>query len=175
MTMARLQIILIGVVAALLLLVAKFRDISPGARAGRALLGDLANQAIVSIRLEPASHQSMIRAPIDITDRALIAEFVRAMSPLREFQPNHPNPHRAVVVIIKFRDRVVGGQLQGGTNSALFYYYSDIDRGWVYGTYLLEHADTLFSLIERLAASSARIETTPLSSRSFGRIHGSAR
>jgi hypothetical protein len=151
LTMRRLQIILIGVVAALLLLVAKFRDVNPTARAGRAALADLSRQAVISIRLEPARSRSVIRAPIDITDTAEVAEFVRWMSPLKEFQPNHPNPSRYVVVTFKLRDRVISGELAGGQTSALFYYYSDTDQGWVYGTYLVPNAAPLFALIERLA------------------------
>jgi hypothetical protein len=61
---------------------------------------------------------------------------------------------RSVVVVFRIRDHVVGGQLQGGQNSALFYYYSDIDQGWVYGTYLVPNAGALFAYIERLAERS---------------------
>lgn len=149
--MRRLQVVLIGVVAVLLLFLVKFRDVNPTARAGRAALADLSRQSVVSIRLEPSRSRSVIRAPIDITVPEQIAEFVRWMSPLKEFQPNHPNPSRYVVVSVKLKDRVISGELAGGQSSALFYYYSDTDQGWVYGTYLVPNAGPLFALIERLA------------------------
>jgi len=153
----RLFPILVGVALVLFVVATKYRDFNSSARVGRARLADLAAQQIVSIRLEPTKYKPAITAPIDVTDRESVAALAAALSHLDEHEPNHPHALKAVIVRIRFKDREIGGLLQLTSNDGTtFYYMSEIEKGWVFGTYLVPHGEALFDQIAGLAAQAKR-------------------
>ncbi len=149
----RLFSVLVSVVVVLIVVSTQYRNVNPSAREGRARLANLTAQPIVSIRLEPVDFKPTIAAPIDVTDRESIAALAAALSHLPEHNPNHPHATKAVIVRIRFPDREIGGTLQLTSNDGTtFYYMSDIENGWVFGTYLVPHGEAVFDLIAALAA-----------------------
>jgi hypothetical protein len=91
---------------------------------------------------------------VNITDSAQVAAYARALSPMRSFQPNHPSTSQGVVVILTFTDRVIGGQLQAGSNGTPLYHFSEYDHGWVFGTSQVPNGAAVFALIAQ--------QTTPV-------------
>ena len=150
---SRLTAILLGVAAVSIITLAKYGDFNPTARAGRDKLAHLSASDVVSVRFDPTSDKSVIAKSLTITDREQLAALVQALSPMTPFQPNHPGTSRAVVMRVTFKDREVGGELRGDGSTVRFYYMSDGDTGWVFGTYLVPRGSQVFDLIAQHVAA----------------------
>ena len=144
--------------AAIWLGVSSYHYINPTAREGRALLGNLSSQEILSLSIEPArrGYPTLLTEPIVVTDKQTISAFAGALSQIPTRNPEHPNVNQAVVLRIQLKDRVIGGYLEGSSNDGTtFYYMSDVNTGWVFGTYWVPKGSDLFNLIRQIASASS--------------------
>lgn len=149
--------VLVSVALTLMVVTTQYRNVNPTACVGRERLANLPVRKNVSTRLEPADYKHAITAPVEVTDREQIAALVAAMSPLAEYQPNHPHTTREVIVRIRFADREIGGALHLTSNDGtIFFFMSDIEQGWVYGTYEVPRGAAPFDLIASLVAPAKR-------------------
>jgi hypothetical protein len=147
------RFVLIGF-AAIWLGVFLYRYINPTARAGRAVLGNLSSQEILSLSIEPArsGYPTLVTEPIVVRDRQAISVFANALSQMPTHNPEHPNVTQAVILRIQLKDRVIGGYLEGSSNDGTtFYYMSGVNTGWVFGTYWVLKGSDLFKLIRQIA------------------------
>ncbi len=153
--------------------IVSYRYINPTARAGRAILGDMSSQEILSLSIEPArsGYPTLVTEPIVVGDRQTIATFANALSQMSLHDPEHPNVTQAVILRIYLKGRVIGGYLEGSSNDGTtFYYMSDVRTGWVFGTYKVPKGSDLFDLIEQIASTSSL--PNPSSKRTREKPHG---
>jgi hypothetical protein len=152
----KLSVTLGWIALAVILGTFSYRYINPTARAGRATLANLADQDIVSISIEPAKYASMVDAPVVIRDKQSLSALAKALSNMPGHLPDHPKINRSVVLRIRLKDRVIGGELDGSSNDGTtFYYMSDVGTGWVFGTYLVPPNRDIFRLIKQLLGSDS--------------------
>ena len=153
--------------ASLMLGTCSYRFVSPTAREGRVIFEHLSAEDIRYISIEPAEYSSMVSSPAVIRDRQAIAAIASALTNLPTHWPNHPKVTRAVVLRIYLQDRVIGGELrESSNNGTTLYYMSNVNRGWVFATYLVPRNRVIFEIIEQVlsprAAPNNSFKPTPL-------------
>ena len=159
--------------AALMLGTCSYRFVSPTARDGRATFNNLVHQNIRSITIEPTKYESVVTSPVVIQDSQTIERFANALSGLSTHLENHPKITRTAVIRIRLQDREIGGELRESSNDGTsFYYYSDVNSGWIFAVYQVPNNRRVFDLIEHALSQSAApnnsFKPTPL--RGVGKV-----
>jgi hypothetical protein len=143
-----------------------YRYINPTAREDRAILNNLAGHDIQSISIEPARPglPTVVNRPMNINDAQSIAVISSELSGMYAHKSRRPVVFRAVILRIRFKDRVLGGYLEESTNNGTtFYCMSDVTKGWTFGTYSVPRGHELFNYIEQLKNTSAVPKAGPVS------------
>jgi hypothetical protein len=133
-----------------------YRYIDPTSRKDRAILGNLSNQEIESISIEPArqGYPTVIGRPIVVDNKQMIAVFARALSGMPTHFPEHHKVIRAAILRIQLKGRVLGGYLEESSNDGTtFYCMSNVTNGWVFGTYAVLDGHKLFDYIEQFSST----------------------